>query len=103
MDGSDSSISIIDTEHTRTDGHSVEQAILVTIEPRWTDNGRLGEAFSHRNLAGKLAAIVLRLRVGGGVEVRDMDKARYSSRVGNTGNSARSRDVHVGKGKVSTA
>lgn len=100
MDRADLGFAVVDAEDARADGHRVEEAVLVPVHPPRSNNGRFGESVLDDLLALELGAVEGRLGRRGGVEVGDVNEARNARVVGDTGDPAGSRDVHVVEVKV---
>lgn len=59
-------------------GNSVQQPVLGTVEGSWSDDGSFWECIPNGPLTGVLGSVESGSRVGGGIEVRDVNQSRDS-------------------------
>lgn len=95
MNGCDPRLAVVNAINTRADGNGVEKAVLVTVHPSGAHNGSLGEGLSDSLLSLKLGAIELGCRVGGGVEVGEVNEAVDARELSNARKTTSTRDVYI--------
>ena len=78
----------------------VQQLVFPAVHGGWTDDGRVREHTPYCVLAGTLGAVECRGRVVRSVQVRNLNKALYTSTGGDASNSFCRADVDVLVGEV---
>jgi hypothetical protein len=98
--GRNLSLAVVDAVDGGRDSDGVEETILVSEHPSRTNNRRVRERLLDSLLTLELGAVECRLRVGVGVEVRDVDEAGNAGVVGDASDTASSGDVNILEGEV---